>query len=289
MVRANQSAQGFGWARVARVAIGLLIPALLAVMLAVPASAAPAVTMGATAGPGGGSVSASGTGFKANDFIQVLWNGRVVLANSRVDAAGKFDVAFKIPAEAAPGSYEIRYIAYTPPAQPTCSSPYVAVTFTVKPGGMTPTPLVGTAVPTVTPCVTPTATSTSTSTSTATATTTSTPNTPTVTATSTTPTSTVTTTATVTNTATVTTTATKTATTTVTTTVTKTATKTNTPVFTSTPKPTATKVNFPGTGTGFIDNDGGSSGYVASLVVSIAMLSIGVVSAGFTVARRRIR
>ena len=303
MARARQAAGGVGWVRVGKAA-------MMGVMLVFPVAAAPAVTMGGTAGPNGGSVSASGSGFAANDFIQVRWDGRVILANARVDASGKFEIAFRIPADAAPGAHDIRYVVYTPPAQPTCSSSFVSVRFTVKSGGPTPTPSMGTPMPTVAPCstvtVTPTSTATVTATSTVpvTATTTAVTQTPTVTATvtATTPTSTATVTATTTTTTTTTatligtttSTATKTATSTVTRTATKTATSSVTVIATKTNIPpvakSPTRVNFPGTGTGgFIDDGDGTSGYTASLVVGLAMLSIGIVSAGFTAARRRTR
>jgi hypothetical protein len=284
MARARQVPRSPSWVRIAG---AMLFPALLTIMLALPASAAPAVTMGATTGPGGGSVDAKGSGFAANDSVMIVWDGRVILGDARVDAAGKFEIAFRIPADATPGKHEIRYIAYTLPAKPNCNSAYVAVTFTVKMGGPTATPQVGTAVPTFTPCGPGTATPTTT--------TTATPGTPTMTATATTPTSTATATATVPTTATATATGTST-TPTATATSSVTATKTNTPVFTSTstatvkPAATATKVQFPGTGSGGSLGDGdGDAGYTTSLIAGIALLSIGVASAGFTIARRRVR
>lgn len=276
MLRADdgQSSQRRRWARTVG---ALLLPALLAILVTVPAAAAPAVTMGATAGPGGGSVDASGAGFAANDAIMIVWDGKNILGESRVDAAGKFKIAFRIPADVAPGKHEIRYIAYTPPAKPDCKSTYVAVKFSVKMGGPTATPQVGPAVPTFTPCgngtPTPTATPTSTSeTPTATATATTPTGTATATATATTPTSTVTTTGTATPTM----------------TATRTSTPYYTPTYTPTVKPTATKVQFPGTGTGgYLDDGDGKSGYTTSLIVGVALLSIGVASTGFTIARKR--
>lgn len=272
--------KGDGRARRVSVLVAALTSfALLAVLMASPA-AAQSVTLTATSLPGGGSVSASGSSFQAGDSVLVVWENKTTLAVATVDASGRFEIAFRIPANVTPGAYTLSFIPYTPPTLPRCDAASNSFTINVKPGGPTPTPVpAGTPASSLPQCVAQVVTPTATSTSTATATATATTPTSTVTATATTPTSTVTTTVTTTTTATSTVTATRT--------TTATATATMTPTKTVTAAPTATKVKPPSTGSGGLLDDGDNGSLAASLVVGAAMLATGVVAAGFTLVRRR--